>query len=269
MNISANSSSRSDVVRFDVPPPSLEFVRLAQGVRQSLGAILTPITAFGELLGEDPLLDSQALSDVSAINEASIRAGALMERLLKAAGCARVDSAEMTVLDLAELVEQAWDTAGVRARVILAPGRGSEHTPEQADLTVIADARLIAQIIHEVSSNSVKAGAQNVLISVGVDEDTAVLRVSDDGTGSAVDLMPLLSEAYYSSWNGDGLGLSVVNGIATSLKGAVVLETDTSVNGFSVEVRWPQNGGSLVNESTLLEAELSISSDLEILSPSV
>lgn len=250
-----SNETPEEVTRFEVPKPDENLIRFARGMRQELGNILTPIMAFGELLEEDTLLNETLIVDVQAINESAVRGNELMSKLLKAAGLSRVEQTEMTVLDLAEIIEEAWDNENVKARVILTADNSLNHSPEQADLPLLADTKLVTEIIKEISSNSTRSGAENVLISIGVKNEEVIVRVSDDGCGVKSYEIEFLAKPYMSYWGGasKGLGLSVINGIVTSFNGTLILETDKILKGLTVEFKWP-NKGNLLEEEEILHA---------------
>lgn len=256
------SSKPEDALHFEVPAPSAQLARMARGLRQDLGNILTPIVAFGEMLGEDPKLDEQSKDDVTAINEAAVRANNLVDTLLVAAGLSPVEHVQLSVLDLAELLEEAGASSPIHARFILSSGKGKTHSPDQMDLIVAADVRLLNRVVKELFENSFTMGAKNILVSVGIEDEYAVIRVSDDGPGVAKDFLSIMSEPYVSTQNSlaRGLGLSVVNGIAFSLGGKLTLETDPSVGGLIAEISWPAAG---VDEEIVIPQYLLESAELD------
>jgi signal transduction histidine kinase len=229
--------------RLEIEPPTEQVVRFARGLRHQLGNVLTPVVAFGELLSGDPDLSEDARSDVKAINEAAARGSELVERLLTAAGLSRVELVQMSVLDLAEAVEESWPREDVRTRVMLALDNGTRHTADQADLVVAVDMRLVVAALSELAANTARAKASGATISIGVDGEECVLRVDDDGVGVPSDQLAFVCEAYSSSQHSSarGLGLAVVNGIAKALKGRMVIESGLGL-GLAVELRWPAFG---------------------------
>lgn len=258
------TSEPADSLRFTAPAPGAQLTRMARGLRQELGNILTPIVAFGEMLSGDPKLDEQSKEDVAAINTATVRASELVDTLLLAAGLAPVESTHLSVLDLAEMLEEYSTELPIQARFILSTSKDYQHSPDQMDMILAADVNLLKRILKELFENSFNAGAKNALVSLGVDGQYAILRVSDDGPGVGRELLETMSNPYVSTQNSlaRGLGLSVVSGIAFSLGGRLTLETDPSVGGLSAEVSWPVSGveEEIIIPQHLLES-VSISED--------
>lgn len=235
--------SGNEPQRLVVPAPDVKFTRIAEGVRHSLGGILTPVVAFGEMLSFDPVLDAQAKGDVAAINEASRRAELLMDRLLKAAGSERVESVKLTVIDIAEIIEEAWDS-DIKTRIVITDQINGSYIPELADEEVTVDIQLLRGIIKELSSNSEKAHATEAIIYFGARSKKALLRVQDNGDGPQAETFDMLAEPYFTTWGvqSEGLGLAVVNGSIRSMGGQLALETTGDLQGFTAELSWPSEG---------------------------
>lgn len=245
--------------RFEVPGPDELLVRLARGLRHELGNILTPITAFGEMLSDLPRTDEQTQEDIAAINSAAKRGAAFADRLGDAAGLASVEASEMTLLDLAEIVEESWNSDSVRVRIIITRERGDIHFPEEADSPTSVDANAVKKIVSELLLNSERGGAENVLISISSFKGETLLRFSDDGQGVGADNLKNVAQPYWSSQyaSNKGLGLSVVNGLIWAHGGKMILSEDEATKGFTVELQWPN---TLVRETQLpiIPSQLSV-----------
>jgi two-component system OmpR family sensor kinase len=140
-------------------------------------------------------------------------------------------------LELSALVETAMDDAGQMG------GRLSFDRLESVHVTgdPLALKRLIANLI----DNALKFGG-SAKASVFLTEETAIVRIEDDGPGIPEHQMRIVFEPFHrleTSRNrdtgGTGLGLAVVQAIATAHGGEVVLH-NLSGGGLGAELRLPR-----------------------------
>jgi len=112
---------------------------------------------------------------------------------------------------------------------------------------IAADRRAIKQMLLNLLSNAIKftgrGGSVKVAVSVG--EGVIILAVADTGIGiSAADLPRLgtpfvqADASYERRYEGTGLGLSVVKGLATLHGGSLAIESDLGV-GTTATVTLP------------------------------
>jgi signal transduction histidine kinase len=91
--------------------------------------------------------------------------------------------------------------------------------------------------------NAVESGG-SVRVVARAEGDTAVLEVTDDGTGIPPDVLPHVFEPFYSTRkDGAGLGLSLVRAIVEQHGGMVSAESDVG-RGTTVRVTLPKDGGT-------------------------
>ena len=114
--------------------------------------------------------------------------------------------------------------------------------------TVLADRRLLSQLVINLVSNAVKFTPENgaVVLSVSVDSENAVLiTVADNGIGIAEEDIPLVMEPFVQVENsqsrehgGTGLGLPLSKKIAELHGAAFTLESELG-RGTIVKVLLP------------------------------
>jgi signal transduction histidine kinase len=111
---------------------------------------------------------------------------------------------------------------------------------------VLADRNLVATAVASLIDNAIKhAGSgASVQVSAALDGNAGVISVRDDGPGVPADLRGKVVERFYrldQSRNvpGHGLGLSIVQAIATAHGGVLVLED--AQPGLLAQLRLPRS----------------------------
>lgn len=106
----------------------------------------------------------------------------------------------------------------------------SFECPEEGDIVVAADARLIDRVIGNLLDNAIRytnpGGA--VTISISREDGTVLVRVSDTGIGIAEDHLPYIFDAFHRVSRdspGSGLGLSIAKTIVEAHGGRIWVES--------------------------------------------
>lgn len=105
-------------------------------------------------------------------------------------------------------------------------------------ITVRADDSLLSQAVLNIISNCIKYAVKEATVSLYIDNNQAVIRISDDGSGiSSIDL-PHIFERFYKGKKGDfGLGLSIAKSAVEFMNGEITAyNSDT---GAVFEIRLP------------------------------
>ena len=109
----------------------------------------------------------------------------------------------------------------------------TELPPELSQAILKSDFDLIRKIFHHLLSNALKFTERGT-ITVGLTSDSGYLKffVRDTGIGIAAEALEYIFDSFmqedFSStrtYEGSGLGLSIVKGIVTLLKGEVTLDS--------------------------------------------
>ena len=89
------------------------------------------------------------------------------------------------------------------------------------------DPQRTEQILHNLVDNAVKSARSSIEIRLGLDGDTVVARVVDDGAGVSPEVLPRLFEAFgpTAGATGNGLGLHISREAARAQGGDLVLES--------------------------------------------
>lgn len=216
----------------DAERRAAERTELLASLSHELRTPLHCIAGFSELLLEGPL-DDRSRRFLSLVADQSSGALRLVEDLLHfAAGPMRERSLRAQVVDLDALVEAQIDSLIGRAK------RGVELRLDRrlgAFRDRLGDADRIRQIVANLVSNALRftdEGAVIVSLDETEDSDRIRLEVADSGVGMDVDVLAKARQAFYrggesaqTSRGGIGLGLAIVEQLAASHGGELVLES--------------------------------------------
>lgn len=132
----------------------------------------------------------------------------------------------------------------VRARVRSLPFARSVVLREAVPQVVLGDQDRLEQCLMNLVSNAIDHNPPDVIVTVAthVEEDTAVLTVTDNGTGVDPDLLPHVFEPFVTTRSNEsgglaGLGLAIVRARVRAQGGQV--EIESSSEGSSVRIRLP------------------------------
>jgi two-component system OmpR family sensor kinase len=192
--------------------------------------------------GRDPEVDRM----MNRIEGAGARMGSLVEDLLALSRDGRVAPVAPEPIEVAELVHAVVDDARVTApdRVIECATSGDPVVAADAEALHRAVANLVENALRH-TSGPVRVEAR---VGAGVEGDTVVVDVIDRGSGIAAEHLPHLFDPFYRvdpsrsrDSGGAGLGLAIVQAIATSADGRV--EVASSPEGSTFRLTLPAIAG--------------------------
>lgn len=207
---------------------------LAGGIAHDFNNILVPIMGHAEILLEDMQQDSPFRSSLDQIYSSAVRAKDLVHQIL---AFARQEKSELKLLKLPPIIKESLKL--IRSTI---PATIAIRQNLQADCSpVTADSIQIHQIIMNLATNAFHAMEKDGgELHVGLSEvklsredriypDMAVgryacLSVSDTGVGMDKDMVKRIFDPFFttkSQGKGTGMGLAVVHGIVTAMKGAI------------------------------------------------
>jgi len=169
---------------------------------------------------------------VGRIEQQATRLVNLLEDLLDASRLqAGTLVLNMEPVELSDAVE--------RAQSLARPPAGKHLTVMiPAGLSVVADPGGLERVLVNLLTNAYRYGGPNVLVEARHARDSVRLRVSDDGKGVPVDLVPHLFKPFRAEAGGTGLGLSIVLGLVDAFGGSIVYErSEPSGSRFEVTLR--------------------------------
>ena len=138
-------------------------------------------------------------------------------------------------LSLADAGKLEIDAQRVNLGAVLRRVRGAAFEGND-DVTAVADARRVIQIVTNLVSNAIAAHATEVRIAWEVVDAEVVVRVIDNGIGIAADQLPHIFDRFYRvdpsrsrATGGAGLGLSIVKQLVLAHGGRVWAESTPGV----------------------------------------
>ena len=176
----------------------------------------------------------------------------------------KIESGSMQIFpepfSLPKLVEQCCDMIQIKAD----QGQVTLARECRGDLEeVVADKRACKQILLNLLSNAVKFTPPRGTVTVRSrpEGNSLVLAVSDTGIGIGPDDLARLGDPFFQassshdrSYEGTGLGLSVVRGLVGLHGGAIAVESALKL-GTTVTVRLPLDGRSCDQGATTTKIE--------------
>jgi signal transduction histidine kinase len=145
-------------------------------------------------------------------------------------------------------LRDAVDRAVQDALAVRQPG--AEEVGVRVDGAVEArgDAQAMERAVRNLVENALRHARTEVVVSMRVDDDVAVLQVHDDGDGFPAELIELGVDRFTPGDNpathgGAGLGLAIVDAIARAHDGTLVLTND---GGACAELRLPASTAARV-----------------------
>ncbi|GAB5603392.1 HAMP domain-containing sensor histidine kinase [Thermus sp. FJN-A] len=203
----------------------------------------TPVTAIlghvGYLLRRTPLTEAQRES-LAIVKREAERMGKLVSDLmeLSQSGTWRIEPVPVRVLDLLEEVREEFAKSF--------EGEIRVEAPE--GLYLRGDPDRLHQVMANLVSNAIKAGARHVWLRAFDLGEKAVVRVEDDGEGIPKEHLPHLFERFYRvdkardrEKGGSGLGLAIVKAILEAHGGEVWVESEVG-QGTAFSFSLPASG---------------------------
>ncbi|TBH17643.1 sensor histidine kinase [Thermus thermamylovorans] len=188
----------------------------------------TPLTAIlghvGYLLRRTPLTEAQRES-LEVVRREAERMGKLVSDLLdlSQSGTWRIEPAPVRVQDLLEEAREEFAKSF----------EGEIRVEAPPDLFVRGDPDRLHQVLANLLSNALKAGARRVGLKAFDLGERVVVRVEDDGEGIPKEHLPHLFERFYRvdkardrERGGSGLGLAIVKAILEAHGGEVWVESE-------------------------------------------
>jgi two-component system OmpR family sensor kinase len=214
--------------------------QFAADASHELRTPLTTIRGYAELYRQGALGPDGLPNAMRRIEQEADRMSSLVAELLELARLDRNSSLDLTETDLSELVKDA-----------VADAQAVEpHRPVEASvppsLVVVADEPRIRQVLANLLGNVREHTAPDTPVSVRLREagQGALLEVTDAGQGMDPDAAARAFDRFYrgghngNDGHGSGLGLSIVQAIATAHGGHAMLKSSPGV-GTSVQVWIP------------------------------
>jgi signal transduction histidine kinase len=238
--------------------------QMAAGIAHDFNNTLMPILGFADvLLQNEAMLDDKAETRrcLEMLRTSAKDASSVVSRLREFYRPADSDE-EFPIVDLARLVEQAVALTEPKWRG-LTQARGitvDVQTDFKAYAIVAGDESALREVLTNLLFNAVDAMPQGgrVSLETSIENERAVLRVVDTGTGMTETVRHRCLEPFFSTKgeHGTGLGLSMVYGIVERHRGQLEIESAVG-KGTTFIIRLPlaqempaaQSNGEVVAKS--------------------
>ncbi len=207
--------------------------QMASGIAHDFNNTLTPILGFAEVLIKNPaMLDDreETLRCLEMLRTSAQDASNVVSRLREFYRPAETNE-EFPIVDLARIIQQAVSLTEPKWRYqAQATGNTVRVTTEFKALPMIAaEESALREVLTNLLFNAVDAMPEGGCISLvtSIEDDKAVLRVSDTGTGMTESVRQRCLEPFFSTKGerGTGLGLSMVHGIIERHRGQLEIQS--------------------------------------------
>jgi PAS domain S-box-containing protein len=240
---------------------------LAGGIAHDFNNILGAILGYGEMALRGASEDRRLRRDLDSIMAAGERGRALVDRIL---AFSRSGLGERVAVHVEKVVREALDLLaarlpeGVRVEVKLAAGRAA----------MLGDPTQVHQVVMNLATNAVQAMPSGGTLSVSLEAvqldagravtigtitagDYIVLKVADSGVGIPPEILDRIFDPFFTTkevGTGTGLGLSLVHGIVTEVRGAIDVASAPGA-GSAFTVYFPR-AGEAVDSREIREPEI-------------
>lgn len=175
---------------------------------------------------------------VQIIHDESIRLGTLVEELLI---LSRIESQTYTKalfpINLENILKEYIQRLGG-----LSAKHGRElilNLPDQP-ITILADDKLLSQAVSNIVANCLRYSKTAVSLTLLEEENSAVIRITDDGEGIPPSDLPHIFERFYKGKGGNfGLGLAISKSAVEFMGGSI--RADNSKDGTIFEITLVQS----------------------------
>ena len=222
--------------------------RLLANVSHELRTPLNAILGFSEILGDAKLAPTEPAKRIEYARIIHSSAEHLLSVVNLVLDMSKIEAGKFEILaepfELEPLVKDCCDMLRLKAE----NGKvGLVRAETDFLVELVADKRACRQILLNLLSNAVKFTPPEGRVAIGayVADSMIHIHVSDTGIGIAAQDLPRLGEPFFQvrsnydrSYEGAGLGLSLVRGLVGLHGGALWLESSPGV-GTRVTVRLP------------------------------
>ena len=198
--------------------------QMAAGVTHELSQPLTAIRAFSD--NAKTFLErgqsDKATENLSQISAASERMGAIIGQLKGFARKSDALASQLAPVNLAQSIRSS-------ARLLESDFQrcaGSLQINIEDEAQVVGDALRIEQVLINLLRNALEAAEisaqKSVVVDLSIEQDHALIRIHDSGSGIASDVAARLFEPFYTtkpSGKGLGLGLAISSSIVQAMNG--------------------------------------------------
>ena len=215
-----------------------EIGSLTGGLAHEIKNPLSTVQLNLQLLAEDVTPDNPAHSRISnrlgVVQRETSRLRDILEDFLRYAGRLELDRKPVELNQLLEELVDFFAPQAQASRVQIRLKRSA--SPVMANV----DPKLIKQALLNLMLNGVQAmpGGGELILSMAMRDDRAILDVIDTGSGIPEDVLPKIFQAYYTTKRGGtGIGLAMTKRIVEEHGGSIQVRSDPGKGtDFTIEL---------------------------------
>lgn len=209
---------------------------MASTIAHEFKNLLTPIFIYNELLMNSLKDNSEAINDLNEIKVAADNCLELSKNILM-----------YSKDEIKETIEWFNSTEEIKKvlnilKAIVPPNIQIESLISDKSIYIYGNKRELKQIVLNICTNSYQAMENSggiIQIKYYMDDNKAILIVTDNGEGIEEEVKNKIFEPFYTSkdTNGTGLGLSIVKELLKSINGRMQIESKKAV-GTKVKIEF-------------------------------
>jgi two-component system sensor histidine kinase RegB len=182
---------------------ALSLGTLAASAAHELGTPLATMAIISKELAQDLLNQPEQLQQLEIIRTQIGRCKEILSSITHNAGQSRADAGQGLTLNqfLQEAIQRWRDTRPATELTV-------DLTNSSSDPLIFTD-RTLSQAIQNLLDNAADASPERVLFNASWNDDTLQIHIRDFGNGLSDEVKKLLGTPFFSSKNGDGMGLGV------------------------------------------------------------
>ena len=217
---------------------------LAHELRQPIGSALAGMAVLRKR-NPDPALERPRALVERQLQQITRLVGDLADTARVAAGDVELRREPVALTRQIHDLAPAWEAIAQEQHK-----RFVHHLPAR-EMTILGDADRLNQVFSNVLSNAFKytpPGA-TVTLAVGVEHDTAVISVVDDGEGILPERLPQIFDLFQrgtETGSGLGVGLAVVKALVMAHDGTVTAASEGLGRGATFTIRLPLIGKTIM-----------------------
>ena len=206
-------------------------------IAHHLNNSLTPIICYAQLLSQGSASPEQK-KRLQKITEAAYHVKEIIDGLISFA------AGQPTQVLPVDLNTVARETIEVAEGMLWLPTRQVHLEGATPTVRLLGDPHQISQMLLLLLKNAMQAtdaGNRRIVVRTRINEDQRVLlEVEDNGTGIPSEILPKVLLPFFTTRDGDGvgLGLSIVNGIAEAHGAHLEIQTEVG-KGTLVSISFP------------------------------
>lgn len=209
------------------------------GIAHDLTEPLGTILGFAQLLKKDQNISGQSADDLKRIVDASLYARDILRKLMTFAKSNERDNKLINFNNVINNATYLLETRSLKHNITF------QKKLDENLVSIRANPVQLNQVIINLCANSIQAMPEGgtIVLTTSYDDKNIFISIKDSGVGIPENIAKQIFEPFFStktSSTNSGLGLSVVHGIVTSLKGTIIMKSKPGL-GTSFKITIPHS----------------------------